>query len=1303
MSKNRTVTFWGASGMLLFALGTMLAAFIITYYFYYRFEQDVCDRYNDKQSAQARGIASELSHIINLIQKDLESLAVDEWSTTDPTAKVTQLHNFRLRFRDYVKNVGIIDANGGIIAPYQIEKLALAPEITKLTALNRATLSQLYLDTTTQEHLLSLVVPIKTRTAAGQFLVCNLNLTRWIKAYLTKEIPFSASNTWIVSQGGQIIAHNNPQLVGKSLDKLITTPNVSITTVNDFLHTALAGKGGQQRLELFGEGEQLIAYVPISLPGQQWLILSHIAYEELLNSAIIGVQPLVLAAGTFFAIFGVIVVFSVRNEQYKLLIERKLRRSLEQSEKKYRTLVENSNDAILLLTPDGYIKLVNKRLGQMLGYSDETLLGQDFREYVDPQHHHLVEKEWAKHEAGESSSYELRVLNAQKEILTLICSEAPVFGRDNEYIGNLAVLTDITDKKRSEWEIRRRNAELTSINSIIEAANHSLVETEILTALIDSVLTSLQLKACVIAKLDDTGQLRLAGSKGLTSPLQKFFFSAEGMAYLANKVTQNETELIALNPQNYAANFFWEYLWQEGFRTSCLLPIRFKDVCYGLIWVGDHQERFIHPDYFRLAYTVSQTMGSAIEKARIYQNACKRATRLETIYRVSEQMTALLGLEELLFTVSEQIYKTYGYYNINIFLYDEIKKDLVFTAGCGGFEAPPPANKRLNPGDGIVGQSFQRREPIVVPDVSENEHFIPVASLPNTRSELAVPLLSRDKIVGVLDVQSVDLNAFDEEDLLALQALAELIGVGVENAQLYEKLRSSLEETRRSQTFFARIAMESPIPTMVLTPEGNSVLFNKSAHSLLSNEIPNAESYNLLQDLPFAKTPVAEGFRQALNGHFTQFNFELPLKVPRTGGLRLEYLILRVTFFPLMDDNKQVSNIVGKFEDLTEKRQLEVALQQAQKMESIGTLAGGIAHDFNNILGGVLGYISFIRMKMNTNDPLYRYINIIESSSRRAADLTQQLLAFARGGKYRVQSLDLNAVVKEAIELIASTIPQNISIESNFCVERVVIEGDSSQIVQTVVNICINARDAMPNGGILNVSTRLVEVGEQVKYKHPDAHAGNYVMLRIADTGIGMSEETKRRIFEPFFTTKRDKKGTGLGLAMVYGIIKNHNGYLEVNSEVGKGTIFSIYLPLSEKALPTKSEKTITAILPGNESILVIEDNDMMRELVTEVLEDNGYQVFTVKTMAEALRHYREHNADIALVLLGIGLPSTQESRVMIHQLRQVSGAVKVLASASEDVDAQQVEGLKNEISGFIQKPYSVKNLLDKVRKVIDS
>jgi PAS domain S-box-containing protein len=402
----------------------------------------------------------------------------------------------------------------------------------------------------------------------------------------------------------------------------------------------------------------------------------------------------------------------------------------------------------------------------------------------------------------------------------------------------------------------------------------------------------------------------------------------------------------------------------------------------------------------------------------------------------------------------------------------------------------------------------------------------------------------------------------------------------------------------------------------------------------------------------------------------------------------------------VLERKNQEPTILGVARDITEKKLLEQQLLQAQKMESIGTLAGGIAHDFNNILGGILGYASFMKSKIETDHPFFKYLDTIERSSTRAAELTAQLLGFARGGKYDTKPLNLNEAVIETLDIIERTIDKSISIETQMSESLPTITADGGQLQQVLMNLFINAADSMPAGGRLTIETDTEILSEEYARLHMGAKSGSYVRLAVTDTGIGMDKETQKRIFEPFFTTKKEGKGTGLGLSMVYGVVKNHEGYIAVYSELGHGTTFKIYLPVSGEA---ESARTPEAPAPHGrgELILVVDDEEPIRDFTKDVLEGNGYRVILAEDGVQAVRICEEYDGNISLVVLDMVMPKMGGHETFLR-MRASNPKIRALLSTgySQNSEAQAI--LDSGVKGFIQKPYQPNALLSKVRSVID-
>ena len=396
---------------------------------------------------------------------------------------------------------------------------------------------------------------------------------------------------------------------------------------------------------------------------------------------------------------------------------------------------------------------------------------------------------------------------------------------------------------------------------------------------------------------------------------------------------------------------------------------------------------------------------------------------------------------------------------------------------------------------------------------------------------------------------------------------------------------------------------------------------------------------------------------------------------------------------------------VGFFTDITdrkraekEKENLQNQLQQAQKMEAIGTLAGGIAHDFNNLLMGIQGHASLMLLHIDSDHPHFERLKGIEDMVQTEANLTKQLLGFARGGKYEVKPTDLNRLIERSSEMFGQT-KKEIKIHRKYQKEIWPVEVDRGQIEQVLLNLHVNAWHAMPRGGDLYIETHNVVLDE--KHTGPfSVKPGNYVKISVTDTGVGMDEATRQRIFDPFFTTKEMGRGTGLGLASAYGIIKNHSGIINVYSEKGKGTTFNIYLPASEKEVITGEKKLADEILKGTETVLLVDDEGMILGVGEEMLKEMGYKVLLARSGKEAVEVYKANNDEIALVILDMIMPDMGGGEAY-DRMKENNPKVKVLLSSGYSIEGQATEILERGCDGFIQKPFNIKELSMKIREIL--
>jgi len=380
-----------------------------------------------------------------------------------------------------------------------------------------------------------------------------------------------------------------------------------------------------------------------------------------------------------------------------------------------------------------------------------------------------------------------------------------------------------------------------------------------------------------------------------------------------------------------------------------------------------------------------------------------------------------------------------------------------------------------------------------------------------------------------------------------------------------------------------------------------------------------------------------------------------------------------------------------------ERRKLETQLQQAQKMESIGTLAGGIAHDFNNILMGIQGNTSLMFLKIDSAHPNFEKAKNIERYVQNGTELTKQLLGFARRGKYLVKATDLNEILQKSSALFGRT-KKEIQIHTRLAKDIWTAEVDQGQIDQVLLNLYVNASQAMPDGGNLYLETENV-VLDHTYVKPYKVEPGKYVKISVADTGVGIEKENQKRIFEPFFTTKEMGRGTGLGLASVYGIIKNHGGYINVYSEKDQGTRFTIYLPASEKEVIDEQEP-LAAITKGTGTILLIDDEEMIIDIGEELLMELGYKVLIAKSGPEALVIYADNAESIDLVIMDMIMPAMGGGEAY-DRLIKINPEVKVLLSSGYSINGQASRILERGCDGFIQKPFHMKQLSEKIHGII--
>jgi PAS domain S-box-containing protein len=396
------------------------------------------------------------------------------------------------------------------------------------------------------------------------------------------------------------------------------------------------------------------------------------------------------------------------------------------------------------------------------------------------------------------------------------------------------------------------------------------------------------------------------------------------------------------------------------------------------------------------------------------------------------------------------------------------------------------------------------------------------------------------------------------------------------------------------------------------------------------------------------------------------------------------------------------TGVLNIFTDITESKKLEQQFLQAQKMEAIGQFAGGIAHDFNNILTAIIGYGNLVKMKIRGEESLVKYVDNILTSAEKAANLTKSLLTFTRKQVIDPKPTDVNEVILNAEKLLSKLIGEDIEFSVLLNGDSLIVIADGNQIIQVLMNLATNARDAMPRGGELTIRTDIIEIDDTFIQDHGYGKKGLYALISFEDTGTGMTEKTMEKMFEPFFTTKEVGKGTGLGLATVYGIIKQQNGHIDVRTALNEGTTFNIYLPIVLSALEEKKPMRVSHVAGGSETILLGEDEEDIRNFIREVLEGYGYRIIEAIDGEDVIQKFKENKNDVQLLILDIIMPK-KNGKDAYSEINSGNGSnQKVVFISGHTADFIQTHASPDEEINFLYKPIDINTLLSEVRRVLD-
>ncbi len=573
---------------------------------------------------------------------------------------------------------------------------------------------------------------------------------------------------------------------------------------------------------------------------------------------------------------------------------------------------------------------------------------------------------------------------------------------------------------------------------------------------------------------------------------------------------------------------------------------------------------------------------------------------------------------------------------------------------------------------------------------------------PETLSIIITGEVSMDSVIGALKRGAYDYVRKPIEP----EYLTKVIRNALEQKKLKSENKIVNDKLHLSEERYRSLVQNSPDIIYTLDVNGRFTFINSAAKILLGYENGSLIGKHFSEIIHDDDLEKAEGlFNDRRTGDRATSSAELKLKMaPSLAKIsKFNALTVELKCSGLYSEIKEISGkryigTYGVVRDISQRKHLEVKLRNFQKMKAVGVLAGGVAHDFNNLLMGIQGYTSIMLMDMSSENIFYDKLKSIEQYVQKGAELTRQLLGFAKGRKFTVKPINMNDLIKDVTRMFGRT-KKEIIIYENFENNILSVDADAGQLEQVMLNLLLNAANAMPEGGEVRLETKNVILAKSIVSSY-GINNGEYVMVSVSDIGVGMDEAVQQRIFEPFFTTNEMGHGTGLGLASAYGIINNHNGFIDVESIKGAGTTFRLYLPASSGIVKCE-ESAWTKAVAGPETVLLIDDEDMIIEVGGEILKALGYRVILARSGEEAVDLYRKNADQIDIVVLDMIMPGMGGSETF-DRLMEVNPAVKVLLSSGYGLDGMAADIMEKGCTKFIQKPFDVNELSQSLRDVLD-
>jgi PAS domain S-box-containing protein len=967
--------------------------------------------------------------------------------------------------------------------------------------------------------------------------------------------------------------------------------------------------------------------------------------------------------------------------------------ALREGEPRFRHIYENAPVMMYSVDEEGCICDVNQKWLEETGYQREEVIGQkaDFMLWGKDSRLALAQITPHSGEEGESGTVRCQYFRKNGSSMDVLVDRHTITDLTGKRV-TLAVVHNITERNRAEAEKKT----FTRLGTRLAGA-----------ASLESILAVVREESRRVLDWDVCHfSVRLPTRDGFS--VVTFVHPKDGNEKVYSSDAWPETALgeeirpvfrgsgVLIDRELSESNRRFSRFGNDEQPSASLIfvPVRSGDSIIGVMSVQSYVPGKYRQTHVQILRRIADAVAPALERSYAEQTLREQNVTLTLLNTVAQVTTGSMTPEETCDEIREVVR---GAMPCDAFFVDfyDLEAGLVHSVRAydtidGEMRPISVPDSSLDPEGLLTRRVIKGCRPLLIhrgENGDDEEQLEPFGDRSRrSASLLFAPMVVGSRVIGLISTQSYTPQAYTDQDVSLLKAIARQTGPALEAAVLAKQLRQSEE---RFRTVFEAAAdsifMKDSSLRYTLVNPAMEALFKVEAKKFIGRtdvDLFGEEEAQQIEALD----------RRVLNGETVEEQH-----TQNVDGKPHTFHTVKV---PMRDQAGTVIGVCGVARDITERQSLEDQLRQAAKLEAVGQLAGGIAHDFNNLLQGILGYAGMLKLSAKPGDKVYQSSEVIEKTAERACELTQQLLGFARRGKIQNVAVDLHETILDVISLLSRTIDKNITIVQNLRAKAAYVLGDPGQMQQVILNLAINARDAMPDGGKLTFETDVVFLDKDYCRRHGECGPGEYVLVSVSDSGRGIPKEIQERIFEPFFTTKQPGQGTGMGLAMVYGIVRNHGGSVRVYSEPDHGATFKIYVPLAAGFATPQSNAALVAPIRGTGHVLVIDDEEVVRSSVSNMLRRLGYRVTTANDGVEGVERYRELGSEIDLVIIDMIMPKKGGLDCFLT-LKGMNPDIRAVLSTGYSLDGTAREVLDEGMMGIIQKPYRIGQLSEVVAAAI--